>query len=634
MPISNRSAYMTDRLVRIGAHSAFWGDSDENASQLVHEGEVDYLVGDYLSEITMSLLARARAADPSAGYAADFVRSVGPLLREIRDRRIRLVTNAGGINPRACREALVAAAAAQGVALRVAVVEGDDMMPQLDSMRRLAPREMFSKAAFPDALLSMNAYLGAAPIARALGAGADVVLCGRCVDSALALGILLHEFAWPLDDYDLLAAGSLTGHVIECGTQATGGIFTDWERVAGGWDRMGLPVVECASDGTFTVTKPRGTGGLVSPGTVAEQLLYELGDPGAYVLPDVVCDFTEVRLEQTGEDRVRVTGAKGRAPTATYKVSATYADGFRLIASLVIAGWDAASKARATGDAILRRVSRLLAHRGMKPFSETSVEVIGAEQAYGAHARAQNTREVVLRIGARHSERRALDVLAGEIAPAGVSMAQGTTGLGSGRPAPSPVVRLFSFLVDKERVPAQVDLDGEVTEVPATALRVRAGAPSTAPRADGAVGVDGSQPADRRQDGAEHSVAVPLRALAFGRSGDKGDTSNIGVIARRPEYWALIGEQLTSERVAAFFAHYLRGTVTRYELPGLPAYNFVLEHALGGGGIASLRYDPQGKAFAQMLLDETIDIPLAWVAPGRELAGFESVVARVNGEAR
>jgi hypothetical protein len=611
---------MSDRVVKIGCHSAFWGDSNEHASQLVHEAEVDYLVGDYLSEITMSLLARARAADPSAGYAADFVRSVGPLLAEMRRRGIRLVTNAGGINPRACRDALAAAAAAQDVVLRIAVVEGDDLMPQLDEIRRHAPREMFSKAAFPAAPLSMNAYLGATPIARALGAGADVVVCGRCVDSALTLGVLLHEFGWSTEDYDLLAAGSLAGHVIECGTQATGGVFTDWERVFGGWDRMGLPIVECTSDGAFAVTKPDGTGGLVSPGTVAEQILYELGDPGAYVLPDVVCDFRDVRVEQTGDERVRVTGARGRVPTASYKVSATYPDGHRLVATLVIAGWDAAAKARATGEAIFRRVTRLLAQRGLAPFSDERIEVIGAEEAYGPKARAHDAREVVLRIGARHPERRALDLLAGEIAPAGVSMAQGTTGLGSGRPTPSPVVRLFSFLIDKGRVPVSVDVDGQVFAI---APVVASGPSEPREPAHSADGVGADDP----QEGAEHSIPVPLRALAFGRSGDKGDTCNIGVIARRPEYWALIGEQLTSERVADFFAHYVSGGVTRYELPGLLAYNFVLENALGGGGIASLRYDPQGKAFAQMLLDETIDVPLAWAAPGRELAGFESVVS-------
>jgi acyclic terpene utilization AtuA family protein len=616
---------MSDRIVRIGAHSAFWGDSNEHASQIVREGGVDYLVGDYLSEITMSLLARARAADPSAGYAADFVTSIAPLLGEIRSRGIRLVTNAGGINPRGARDALAAKATAQGVAVRIAIVEGDDLMPQLDEIRRLAPHEMFSDAGFPPSPLSINAYLGAVPIARALDAGADIVVCGRCVDSALTLGILMHEFEWSEQDYDLLAAGSLAGHVIECGTQATGGIFTDWEQASAGWDNMGLPIVECATDGAFTVTKPEGTGGLVSPGTVAEQILYEIGDPAAYILPDVVCDFSEVRAERDAGDRIRVVGARGRAPTPTYKISTTYPDGFRIIATAAIAGWQAAAKARRTGEAILQRVGRLLAQRGFAPFSETSVEAIGAEEAYGENARTRESREVVLRIGARHSERRALDVLASEIAPAGVSMAQGTTGLAGGRPTPSPVIRLFSFLYDKERVPVSVDIDGRAFDVAAPhggqnpGRRVAAGA-SRAP-----VLTAGAREADRTAS-SEHSIAVPLRALAFGRSGDKGDTSNIGIIARRPEYFALIGEQLTPERVAAFFAHYLRGAVTRYELPGLLAYNFVLENALGGGGTASLRYDPQGKAFAQVLLDETIDVPLAWAAPGRELAGFESVV--------
>lgn len=591
---------MGTRTVTLGCHSAFWGDSNHHASQLVRRARVDYLVSDYLAEITMSLLVRARMRDPAAGYAADFVEALGPLLPEIRQQGCKVITNAGGINPRGLRDAIEIVAAAQGVAFRVAVVEGDDLMGSLPALRAEAPTEMFSGRAFPTEPLSMNAYIGAAPIVRALAEGADIVICGRCVDSALALGALMHEFGWGAMDFDRLAAGSLAGHVIECGTQATGGIFTDWDAVPG-WDDMGLPVIEVSENGDFVVTKPPGTGGLVSVGTVAEQILYELGDPAAYILPDVVCDFRDVRLESAGPDRVRVSGARGAPPTPFLKVGGTYLDGYRLLTTLMIAGGDAARRARRTGDAILARARRLMREAGHAEFTETSIEVIGAEESYGAASRATDAREVVLKIAARHPERAALEILAAEIAPSAVSMGQGITGLFGGRPTPSPVVRFFAFLYDRGRARQTVNLEGHSYDVPSTD-----GAPLEPHPA-----LVASEP---RVDDVVDPVPVPLRSLAFGRSGDKGDNANIGIIARRPEYWPLIGTQLSAARVALVFAHYLRGEVLRYSLPGLSAYNFVLENVLGGGGVASLRYDPQGKTYAQILLDEPIVVPRSWVA--------------------
>jgi len=596
--------------IAIGCSSGFWGDSSYAAEQLVCSGKIDYLVSDYLAEITMSLLARARAKNPEAGYPPDFVSSLAPLLPEIRKRGIRVVSNAGGVNPRACREALVAAADKAGIPLRVAVVEGDDLMPRVEEIQAMAPREMFTGAPLPERLLSCNAYLGARGIARALDAGADVVLTGRCVDSAVTLGILMHEFGWGDDDYDLLAAGSLAGHVIECGPQCTGGIFTDWADVPG-WDDMGYPIVECAADGSFVVTKPEGTGGLVSVGTVAEQIVYEIGDPANYILPDVVCDFTEVELEQLGENRVRVSKARGHAPTPSYKVSATWSDGWRLIATMMVAGRDAAAKARRMGQAIIDRSRKLNHAAGRGDYRETSIEVIGAEDTYGAGGRfTDSSREVVLKMGLRHDDKAALDLFAKEMTQAGVAMAQGTTGLFGGRPTPSPVVRLFSFLIDKTGVPVTVDVGGEIlsVDVPRGTKLV----PRSAP--EGAV-------ESTILTASGETVEVPLIALAWGRSGDKGNDSNIGVIARHPEFLPVLRRELSAERVAGFFAHYLTGEVRRWELPGIDALNFLLVGALGGGGVASLRYDPQGKSWAQMLMDLPIRVPAQWCASGGLLGG-------------
>ena len=584
------------RPLRIGCAGGFWGDTEAGAAQLVRHGDIDVLVFDCLAEITMALLARARAKDPTAGYTPDFVRTVAALGSEIRDRGIRVLSNAGGINPGACADALRQALRAQGVDLKIAVVEGDDLSAQADALRAAGTTEMFSGAPMPARLLSINAYLGAQPLVAALAAGADIVITGRVVDSAVTLAPLVHAFGWAWDDWDRLALGSLAGHVIECGTQCTGGLFTDWEQVPG-WDDMGFPVVECGADGqSFIVTKPPGTGGLVTPATVAEQVLYEIGDPRDYRLPDVRCDFTRVRLEADGPDRVRVSHALGRPAPPTLKVSATYADGWRLLGTLMIGGADAARKAQRVGDAIISRCTRLLGERGVAAFTETSLEVLGAEATYGPHSRARAAREVVLKVAARHTDKAALELLARELAPSATAMAQGITGFAAGRPSPSPVLRLFSCLVDRHRVEPKVCLDDaplpfHEAAPPATDDALPPMSTADAPTFHG----------PRRR--------VPLLRIAHGRSGDKGDTANIGIVARSAAAFAWLCKTLTADEVARYMAHAAGGPVRRYELPGLLALNFTLEQALGGGGIASLRYDPQGKAFAQMLLDLELDVP-------------------------
>lgn len=596
---------MADRkdTVRIGGASGFWGDSAVGAPQLVAGGAIDYLVFDYLAETTMSILAAQRAKSADLGYATDFVEvAMASVIEELGRREIKVVANAGGLNPRACAAALARIAAGAGVSLRIALVEGDDLEPALPRLREAGVVDTFSGQPLPKRLLSANAYLGALPIAQALGAGADVVLTGRCVDSALVLGPLVHEFGWSAHDHDRLAAGSLAGHIVECGCQATGGLFTDWEEVPD-WPGIGYPVVECADDGTFVVTKPEGTGGLVTPAVVAEQLVYEIGDPAAYVLPDVVCDFREVRMEDAGPSRVRVSGARGRPPTDSYKVSATYADGYRSSAALVIVGIDAARKAQRTGEAILARTRRMLVERGLGDYRATRIEVLGSESLYGPHARVLAPREVVLRIAVHHASRDALELFAREIAPAGTSFAPGTAGmLGGGRPPVSPLVKQAAFTVPKREVPVRVTFEGESRPV---AIPLDGGyQPGGPPRG-------GDEVTSRAEPGT--SVTVPLVRLAHARSGDKGDTCNVGVIARRPELFPVILDALTPEVVAARLAHLVRGEVRRYLLPGIHACNFVLERALDGGGMTSLRVDPLGKSMAQLLLDTRIEVPLSLV---------------------
>ena len=585
------------RPLRIGCASGFWGDSESGAAQLVNRGQIDYLVFDYLAEITMSLLARAHAKFPETGYAPDFVKVIAQLAPQIQAQGIRVVSNAGGVNPRACAAALALKLQSLGLPMRIAVVEGDNLIGQVDSLRTEDVREMFSHTELPDSLLSVNAYLGAKPIAAALDAGAQIVITGRVVDSAVALGPLVHEFGWSWTDWDKLATGSLAGHIIECGTQCTGGLFTDWELVPG-WDNMGFPIAECDASGqSFVITKPPETGGLVIPASVAEQIVYEIGDPTKYLLPDVTCDFSQVELSQDGPDRVRVTGTRGTAAPSTYKVCATYNDGWRLLGTLMIGGHQAVPKARRVGQSILQRCERQLIERGVPTFSETDLEVLGAETTYGPHARLESSREVVLKIAAKHPQRDALELLAREIIPSATAMAQGITGFAAGRPSPSPVVRLFSFLISQNRVQPQVLLDGVDLGYVQPELQAPQTAVTDAFTESAYVSVN------------ERMQHVPLLRIAHGRSGDKGDISNIGVIARSPAAFNWLQQTLSTEVVKAYFSHVVKGEVRRYPLPGFHALNFVMEQALGGGGVASLRYDPQGKALAQMLLDLEIEVP-------------------------
>jgi hypothetical protein len=592
---------MNEKIVRIGGASGAWGDSPRAIPQLLG-GPIDYLMMDYLAEVTMSLLARARQKSPEAGFPPDFVAYLKDHLGEIARRGIKVVSNAGGVNPRGCRAALQAILDSLGLDLKIAVVEGDDILGLIETLRAEDVREAASGAPLPPRLLSANAYLGALPIKAALDHGADIVITGRCADSALALGVLMHEFGWAADDHDRLAAGSLVGHLLECGAQGVGGLHTDW-WLAPDWENIGYPIAECRADGAFILTKPDGTGGLVTPGTTAEQILYEIGDPAAYILPDVIADFSHVRVTQQGPNRVRVEGARGRPPTPTYKVSATFQDGYKAVATVTIVGVDAAAKAERTAAALLARARLGFKALGLADFTATHVEALGAEASYGPASRTRATREVVLRLVVVHRDARALDLFARELGSVGISFAPGTTGIYGGRPKPTPQIRLFTLFVEKARLPPPtVSLGNETFDVPTPE-----GVPATPPPQP--------PPAATAAADAGPLGPTPLMRLAIARSGDKGDTANIAIIARDPAYVDIIRREVTPERMAAHFGHLSTGPVQRFEAPGLGAFNFLLEDALGGGGMASLRIDPQGKAYGQMALEMEIMAPLALLTP-------------------
>lgn len=589
------------QLVRIGGGAGYWGESDMALPQLLAACDIDYVVFDYLAEVTMSILARAKTADPDLGYATDFVSAViKPNIAAIKSSGVRLISNAGGLNPRRCATAIRRLAAEAGISLRVAVVTGDDLLNDLEHVLDANSREMFSGEPLPAraTIASANAYLGAFPIAQALASGADIVLTGRCVDSALVLGACIYEFGWRPTDLDLLAAGSLVGHLLECGPQVTGGNYTDWTTVGDGLWSVGYPIAEVTADGTAVITKPVNTGGAVTAGTVGEQLLYEIGDPAAYWLPDVICDFSEVEISEVGVNRVRVAGARGRGIPHAYKTSLTWLDGWRAGAVAFYVGSDAPRKARIYAEAAVRRAQAKVTAAGLGDYQEVMIEVVGDESHYGAYARHLTPREVAVKVACRHHEKAAVAVFLKELSGVALGAPPGLCAFAGARPKPSPVVRLFSLLVSKSTVPLGVEIDGVAIDCDVPLGEVR------------------ELPAVRRPvpepDWQQHGVLseVPLEQLAWARSGDKGDKASIGVMARKAEFLPWIAATLTSDYVAARFAHFIdAGSIERFYLPGLAALNFLIDRVLAGGGIASLRNDPQAKSYAQILLDTPIQIP-------------------------
>jgi hypothetical protein len=583
--------------IKIGGASGYWGDWDGAAASLLDGNDLDYLVFDYLAEITMSIMARARAQSPDKGYATDFIGVIRSILPQIERTGVKVLSNAGGVNPTACADALRAAIAEAGIDLTVAVVTGDDLMPIIDTLTET--REMFSGAPFPphDRILSANAYLGAGPVATALRLGADIVITGRGVDSALTLGACLHEFDWALDDWDLLSTGSLAGHLLECGAQVSGGNFTDWETLATQCDQIGYPVIEITAAGDIEVSTSSTLNGRVSIGTVAEQMLYEIGDPQRYVLPDVICDFSQVTFAQRCENRVHVSGAKGRPAPDAYKCSVTYSDGWKIAMLMFFVGENAEGKARDFGQAALSRTQRRMTRHGVPDFSETLIELFGNDSHFGAYADNANSREVAVKVAAKHDDPKPLGWLLKDAMGLALAAPPGIAIFSGARPKPSPLVRLFSMRVGKSAVRVSVhgtdqSVDWNLPELPDAVL--------TPP----------AEPMPPEVDAAHDAlIKVPLRQLAWGRSGDKGDKANIGIIARKPDYLPWIWAQLTTDFVADRFAHFLQGEVERFYLPGSHAVNLLLHDVLGGGGTVSLRNDPQGKTYAQILLDAPIAIP-------------------------
>lgn len=585
---------MTRQTVRIGCGSGFVNDSALGVAQMLEDdAPLDYLIFEYLAEGIMAWLAADEAREPGSGFSKHLLDiHLGPHLATILDRGIRVVTNAGGLNPHGQAQAIRRAAAAIGRSPSIAVVTGDDLRPQLEQLRALDLREMYSGVSLPPDITSINAYLGAFPIAHALAGGADIVVTGRNVDSALTLGPLIHEFGWQPDDYDRLAGGTAAGHLLECGAQACGGTFTDW-RIVPDWATPGYPIAECRPDGSFVVTKPANTGGMVTVGTVSEQLIYEVQDVEAYLVPDVACDFSDAKVREIGPDRVEISGITGRAPTPTYKVSVTWHDGWRATSLFAVIGMDAAERARRMGDSLVRRCRTMLRGRNLPDFSDVRIDVIGAPPPPGEAG------EVVCRIVTRHPDREGAALIADEGRSVMTNMAQGATGMGPASVA--PVLALHSVLLDKAQVPVFVAFGDGASE------------PVEIATGGGFDPSELSRPAITASEANSDDEPVPLVALAWGRSGDKADMFNVGVIARASEFLPYISAALTTARVAEVYRFTTRdGTppsVRRFDAPGFNCINFTVANALGGGQTSGMRLDPNAKGMAQQLLAIPILVP-------------------------
>ena len=448
-------------IVRVASAQGFWGDSLEAPRQQVERGEVDYLMLDYLAEVTMSILQKQKERDPSLGYARDFIGAIESILPAIAQRGVRVVANAGGVNPGACATA-VRAVLARGTAggVRIGVVTGDDLLPRLDELlaqgHALANMDTGeSLATVRERVLSANAYLGSKPIIEALGKGAQIVITGRSTDTALTMAPLRFTFGWADDDWDRLAAGIIAGHIIECGAQCSGGnCLYDWQSIPDLAD-VGYPIVEGRSDGTFTVTKHPGTGGRVSVQSITEQLLYEMGDPRSYITPDVTADFTTIQLEQQGPDRVRVFGIKGRPATDKLKVSIAYKSGFKAVGTLVYSWPNAQEKAEAADTILRERLDRL----GLR-FDKVLTEFVGLNATHGplTPPRSDDAPEVQLRVGVRAENRAAVERFTREIAPLVLNGPPSVTGFAGGRPKVEEIVAYWPALIDKRVVQPKVEV--------------------------------------------------------------------------------------------------------------------------------------------------------------------------------
>jgi len=589
--------------IRIGNAGGYWGDDMDALRRQLVGGPLDYITMDFLAEITMSILRKQQLKNPKLGYAGDFLTQLQTCLPLIIKKNVKVITNAGGINPVGLGREIVSLAKQMGFDLKVGVVYGDDISQRLYELRAGGEKftNMETGAEFGGVMrrvTSANVYLGAEPVVDALRAGCQIIVTGRVTDTGITLAPMIHEFGWEMDDWDKMAAGIVAGHIIECGAQGSGGNITDWQEVPS-FHNMGYPIIEMEPSGEFVVTKHKRTGGLINEKSIKEQLVYEMGDPAQYISPDGVAYFNTIQVQETGPDRVRVSGVRGGPAPEMFKVSMAYADGWKAEGEVLISGPDVAQKAAAVEDFFWRKVGH--------NFAKTSTALVGAGSIWPDELQVCSPQEVYLRFGVCdddlskiHDFSKAIPavILAG---PSGMAVST------RGRPRPQQVVAYWPALIRRDGVTAKVltwDTHGQEAfheiEFP---IRGEIGEPSR--------NVVKSTRRRVAKTAAGALKDVQLRRLCYARSGDKGDTCNIGVLARSPRVYAWMQTALTAAAVKRFFKGKVLGKVTRFELDNLQGLNFLLEESLGGGGTTSLLVDPQGKTMSQALLEMRVKVPAA-----------------------
>lgn len=599
--------------IRIGNASGYWGDDPKALYRQVKKGHLDYITMDFLAEITMSIMQKQKAKSSDLGYAADFLPMLDEVLEDLLKQKTTIITNAGGINPQSCADAIEKMANKKGLKPKIAVVYGDDIKESLSDLSKKGCRfknmengEDFSSV--QDKIAAANVYFGAKPVVEALEKWKpDIIITGRVTDTGITVAPMIYEFGWSYDDWDKIASGTIAAHLMECGSQVTGGNFSDWEQVAN-FDEIGYPIAEVSENGEFVLTKHPHTGGYVSVDTVREQLFYEMGDPKAYITPDVVVDFSSVQLKADGKDRVKVFGVKGGEPTPFYKISMAYEDGFKSIGSILISGPNARAKAEKFAEIFWNRVGT--------DFDNTSTEYLGWNACHRSLGHEIEGNEILLKLGAQSQDKAKLMSFAKMVPSLILSGPPGVSVIG-GVPKPHSIMSYWPALIEKSMVFPKISCyqNGRLQESVVTE-QIEGNFDPAYVKQHIQIAETASQAVEKCLFKIEDATAnrpnyklVNYYDLCLARSGDKGNSANIGVLARSKDIYDFLKQDLTAQKIKDLFQEFCHGKVIRYELDGLNGLNFMLEESLGGGGSCSLRSDAQGKTFSQALLRQKVEVP-------------------------
>lgn len=585
------------KILRIGNAGGYWGDDLSALKRQLNGGPLDYITMDFLAEITMSILQRQRKQKPELGYATDFLDQLEECLPIIVRKKVKVITNAGGINPIGMGRKIAAMAKRMKLKVKVGIVYGDDIIDSLYELTAAGEKfkNMETGESFEDVrsrISSANIYLGAEPVVKALADGCQVIVTGRVTDTGITLAPMIHEFGWRRNDWDKMAAGVVAGHIIECGCQASGGNITDWTDVPT-FDNCGYPIIEMEPSGEFVVTKHAGTGGLVSEKTVKEQLVYEMGDPSNYISPDGVARFDSIQLKPAGKNRVRVFGIKGKPEPPSLKVSMAYEEGWKSSGEILVCGPNSYDKAKVIADTFWKR----LGHK----YESSRTEKVGSGSIWPSELSSGESHEILLRFGVADKNYDKVKDFGMLISALILSGPSGMAVTGAGRPRPKQVIAYWPALMKRSNAVAKVltlasNGKEEFCEI---VFPDRKHKPIREPKLI----------ARKSFKSNGQNIEVSLRDIGYARSGDKGDTCNIGLLARSPEAYDWLVSNLTSTKVKKFFKGISHGKVIRYELDNLLALNYLLEETLGGGGTQSLMLDPQGKTLSQALLQMKVLVP-------------------------